>query len=125
MVKGLRRGFFAAFALLAAAVASCTFPVHEKESYQPLYRLARDDTTRKAAMVAQLAGFLKGPVTSFMWLPVLVFEVVFAFWLMIKGVKVFRLHVILPVNKLLFSALECLCRNASYNCILIYVLSYH
>ena len=35
---------------------------------------------------AQLAGFLKGPVTSFMWLPMLVFEVVLALWLLIKGV---------------------------------------
>lgn len=35
---------------------------------------------------AVLAGFLKGPVTSFMWLPMLVFEVVLALWLLIKGV---------------------------------------
>ena len=35
---------------------------------------------------AQLAGFLKGPVTSFIWMPMLVFEVVLALWLIIKGV---------------------------------------
>jgi len=35
---------------------------------------------------AQLAGFLTGPVTNFMWLPMLVFEVVLALWLLIKGV---------------------------------------
>lgn len=35
---------------------------------------------------AQLAGFLKGPVTSYMWLPMLVFEVALALWLLIKGV---------------------------------------
>lgn len=35
---------------------------------------------------AQLAGFLlKGPVTGFQYLPMLVFEVVFALWLLIKG----------------------------------------
>ena len=33
----------------------------------------------------QLARVLTGPVTQFMWLPVAVFEVVVAFWLMIKG----------------------------------------
>lgn len=37
---------------------------------------------------AVLAGFLKGPVTSFMWLPMLVFEVVLALWLLIKGVAI-------------------------------------
>jgi len=35
---------------------------------------------------AQLAGFINGPVTSLMWLPMLVFEVVLALWLLIKGV---------------------------------------
>ena len=34
----------------------------------------------------QLAGLLGGPVTSFMWYPVLLFEVVLALWLIIKGV---------------------------------------
>ena len=34
----------------------------------------------------QLAGLLGGPVTQFMWLPMLVFEVVLALWLIIKGV---------------------------------------
>lgn len=43
MVKGLRRLFLAAFALLVAAVASCTFPVQEKESHQSLYHLDPDD----------------------------------------------------------------------------------
>ncbi len=41
---------------------------------------------RLAIVLSQLAGFLKGPVTSFMWLPMLVFEVVLALWLLIKGV---------------------------------------
>lgn len=36
---------------------------------------------------ANLAGFLTGPVTTFMWLPMLVFEVVLALWLLIKGVR--------------------------------------
>jgi hypothetical protein len=36
----------------------------------------------------QLAGFLGGPITSFMWLPMLAFEVPLAFWLLIKGVAV-------------------------------------
>lgn len=35
---------------------------------------------------AQLVGFVKGPVTTFMWLPALVFEVVLGLWLLIKGV---------------------------------------
>jgi hypothetical protein len=33
----------------------------------------------------QLAGFLSGPVTSFMWLPMLLFEVALALWLIVKG----------------------------------------
>ncbi len=33
----------------------------------------------------QLAGLLGGPVTQFMWLPMLVFEVGLALWLIIKG----------------------------------------
>lgn len=35
---------------------------------------------------AQLVGIVKGPVTAFMWLPMLVFEVVLALWLLIKGI---------------------------------------
>jgi hypothetical protein len=34
-----------------------------------------------------LAGLLAGPVTTFMWLPMLLFEVVLALWLIIKGVR--------------------------------------
>lgn len=34
----------------------------------------------------QLAGFLRGPLTSFMWLPMVAFEVPLALWLLIKGV---------------------------------------
>ena len=34
----------------------------------------------------QLAGLLGGPITSFMWFPMLLFEVVLAVWLIIKGV---------------------------------------
>ena len=34
----------------------------------------------------QLAGFLRGPVTSLMWLPMTAFEVPLALWLLIKGV---------------------------------------
>ena len=34
----------------------------------------------------QLAGLLGGPVTSFMWFPILLFEVVLALWLIVKGV---------------------------------------
>ena len=34
----------------------------------------------------QLAGFLRGPVTSIIWLPMLAFEVPLALWLLIKGV---------------------------------------
>jgi hypothetical protein len=32
-----------------------------------------------------LAEFLRGPITSLMWLPMLAFEVVLALWLLIKG----------------------------------------
>lgn len=35
----------------------------------------------------QLAGLLSGPITSFMWYPVLLFELVLALWLIIKGVS--------------------------------------
>jgi hypothetical protein len=34
----------------------------------------------------QLAGFLSGPVTQFMWVPVAVFELTLGPWLLIKGV---------------------------------------
>lgn len=34
----------------------------------------------------QLAGFLTGPVTWYVWMPMLVFEVTLAFWLIVKGV---------------------------------------
>ena len=34
----------------------------------------------------QLAGLLTGSVTWLMWLPMLVFELVLALWLIIKGV---------------------------------------
>ena len=34
----------------------------------------------------QIAGFIEGPVTLLMWIPMAVFEVVFALWLLIKGV---------------------------------------
>ena len=40
----------------------------------------------------QLAGFIKGPVLDFMWLPALVFEVTLALWLLIKGVA-------MPLNR--------------------------
>ena len=35
----------------------------------------------------QLAGFLRGPVTSYLWIPMLAFEVPLGFWLLIKGVR--------------------------------------
>jgi hypothetical protein len=34
----------------------------------------------------QLAGLLRGPVTQYVWLPMLLFEVPLAIWLMVKGV---------------------------------------
>ncbi len=34
----------------------------------------------------QLAGFLAGPVTRLIWLPMLVFEVPLGLWLLLKGV---------------------------------------
>jgi hypothetical protein len=38
------------------------------------------------ALPLELAGFLEGPVTDFIWLPMLAFEVPLALWLLIKGV---------------------------------------
>lgn len=35
---------------------------------------------------AQLAGFLTGPMLSYMWLPMGVFEVTLALWLLARGV---------------------------------------
>lgn len=35
----------------------------------------------------QLAGFLSGPVTSYIWLPMLAFEVPLGVWLIFKGAK--------------------------------------
>lgn len=39
------------------------------------------------ALPLQIAGFLSGPATSYVWIPMLAFEVPLAFWLMIKGVR--------------------------------------
>jgi hypothetical protein len=39
-----------------------------------------------ALLPLQLAGFVGSPVTSFMWLPMLAFEVPLALWLVVKGV---------------------------------------
>jgi hypothetical protein len=39
-----------------------------------------------ALLPLQLSGWLTGPITSFMWLPMLAFEVPLALWLLIKGV---------------------------------------
>lgn len=36
----------------------------------------------------QLAGLLEGPVTRFMWYPILLFELALAPWLIVKGVTV-------------------------------------
>jgi len=38
------------------------------------------------ALPLQLAGFLSGPITSLIWLPMIVFEVAFALWLLARGV---------------------------------------
>jgi hypothetical protein len=35
----------------------------------------------------QLAGLFRGPVTSYMWIPMAAFEVPLAFWLLFKGVR--------------------------------------
>lgn len=35
----------------------------------------------------QLAGLLSGPIVSYIWLPMLLFEVPLAFWLIAKGVR--------------------------------------
>jgi hypothetical protein len=35
----------------------------------------------------QLAGVLSGPVTSYVWIPMLAFEVPLGSWLLIKGVR--------------------------------------
>jgi hypothetical protein len=39
-----------------------------------------------AGLPLQLAGFLDGPITQLMWLPMLVFEVPVAVWFIAKGV---------------------------------------
>jgi hypothetical protein len=36
----------------------------------------------------QMTGLLRGPVTSFMWMPMFAFEVPFALWLLIRGVAI-------------------------------------
>ena len=38
------------------------------------------------ALPLQLSGFLKGPLTAYMWLPMLAFEVPLGLWLLVKGV---------------------------------------
>lgn len=40
------------------------------------------------ALPAQLGGVLEGPATGYVWMPMLLFEVAFALWLMVKGVAV-------------------------------------
>ncbi len=38
------------------------------------------------ALPAQMGGVLAGPATGYVWMPMLLFEVAFALWLMVKGV---------------------------------------
>jgi Domain of unknown function (DUF4386) len=40
------------------------------------------------ALPLQLTGFLEGPVTTYIWLPMLAFEVPLGWWLIVKGVAV-------------------------------------
>jgi hypothetical protein len=35
----------------------------------------------------QVAGFAHGPLTSWVWLPMILFEVPLGFWLLVKGVR--------------------------------------
>lgn len=46
----------------------------------------------------RLAGFLHGPVTSLMWLPMAAFEVPLALWLLVKGVGVPIVHAASPAR---------------------------
>jgi Domain of unknown function (DUF4386) len=39
------------------------------------------------ALPLQLAGFLGGPITGLIWLPMIAFEVPLALWLLLKGVR--------------------------------------
>lgn len=43
---------------------------------------------RVIALPARLGGVLAGAATMYVWMPMLVFELAFALWLMIKGVAV-------------------------------------
>lgn len=40
------------------------------------------------ALTLQIAGFLRGPLTYYVWIPVAVFEVVLGVWLIVKGVRI-------------------------------------
>jgi hypothetical protein len=40
-----------------------------------------------AFLPVQIAGFVRGPVTNLVWIPIAVFEVTLALWLLIKGVR--------------------------------------
>ena len=42
------------------------------------------------ALTLQIAGFLRGPLTYYVWIPVAVFEVVLGVWLIVKGVRIPR-----------------------------------
>jgi len=39
-----------------------------------------------AILPLQLAGLITGPITQVVWIPVALFEITLAFWLIIKGV---------------------------------------
>jgi hypothetical protein len=41
-----------------------------------------------AVLPLQLAGILGGAITQLLWLPMLVFEVSLALWLLIKGARI-------------------------------------
>lgn len=55
-------------------------------AHEALFRSGTASILLVVLLPAQLAGFIKGPVTDFMWLPLGVFEVVLGLWLLIKGV---------------------------------------
>lgn len=51
-----------------------------------------------AGLPLRLAGFLHGPVTWIMWLPMAAFEVPLAFWLLVKGAGVSATHAASPAR---------------------------
>jgi hypothetical protein len=85
------RGASGLFAALGFAIASTVFSYLFLKARSIPAWLSSLGVFASALLVVllplQIGGFIRAPITNFMWLPMLVFELVLAFWLIFRGVS--------------------------------------